>query len=246
MAITKRIRFEILRRDNHTCQYCGASAPDVVLHIDHVMPEALGGSDKADNLVTACKDCNAGKASIDPGSPLVASLGDRAAAYALGMLDKMTRLRATLEEADEYAEQFSDIWASWEVHDKPVELPPEWESTMHRWFRMGVPIRMVELAVRKSMALQFPKGLFGRYRYMCGVVWNQIDSEGIDYSVTEESAAVFTQAEADEYRRLGQTYAYHEGLEIARKQHQRADLLMHHIDGTTSMVVERMRGSSAA
>ena len=28
MAVSKRLRYEILRRDNHTCRYCGASAPD--------------------------------------------------------------------------------------------------------------------------------------------------------------------------------------------------------------------------
>src|SRR4051794_41151740 len=110
MAVTKRTRFEVLRRDNHTCQYCGAKAPDVVLHIDHVMPVSLGGDDKPGNLVTACKDCNAGKASITPDSPLVAGLSDRAAAYALGMQDKMTRFRADFEALEGYEESFRDVW----------------------------------------------------------------------------------------------------------------------------------------
>jgi len=29
MAVTKRLRFEILRRDGHACRYCGRAAPDV-------------------------------------------------------------------------------------------------------------------------------------------------------------------------------------------------------------------------
>lgn len=58
MTVSKRIRFEVLRRDNYTCRYCGGSAPDVKLTVDHVMPVALGDPT---NLVTACKDCNAGK-----------------------------------------------------------------------------------------------------------------------------------------------------------------------------------------
>lgn len=103
MAVTKRTRFEVLRRDDHTCQYCGAKAPDVKLTIDHVMPVSLGGDDKPGNLVTACRDCNAGKSSITPDSPLVEGLSDRAAAYALGMQDKMTRFRADVEAADEYS-----------------------------------------------------------------------------------------------------------------------------------------------
>ncbi|WP_075737496.1 HNH endonuclease [Streptomyces acidiscabies] len=63
MAVSKRLRYEILRRDNHTCRYCGASAPDVPLRVDHVTPVALGGTDTPDNLVAACEPCNSGKSS---------------------------------------------------------------------------------------------------------------------------------------------------------------------------------------
>lgn len=59
--LKKSIRFEVLKRDAFTCQYCGAKAPDVLLHIDHVMPVASGGSDEIYNLVTSCQPCNAGK-----------------------------------------------------------------------------------------------------------------------------------------------------------------------------------------
>src|SRR4051812_40636672 len=66
MAVSKRLRYEILRRDNHACRYCGATAPDVKLNVDHVIPQSLGGSDKPDNLVPPCADCNAGKTSSLP------------------------------------------------------------------------------------------------------------------------------------------------------------------------------------
>lgn len=36
MAVSKRLRYEILRRDNHTCRYCGGAAPDVVLTEDAI------------------------------------------------------------------------------------------------------------------------------------------------------------------------------------------------------------------
>ena len=55
------LRFRVLRRDNFTCQYCGRSAPDVELHVDHKVPFADGGSDSLSNLVTACAECNLGK-----------------------------------------------------------------------------------------------------------------------------------------------------------------------------------------
>jgi hypothetical protein len=60
-SISLGLRFEILSRDNYTCQYCGAKAPDAALHVDHVTPVVLGGANTQDNLVTACVRCNLGK-----------------------------------------------------------------------------------------------------------------------------------------------------------------------------------------
>ena len=61
MAVSKRIRFEALRRSNFACFYCGRPAPLVQLEVDHVIPRARGGCDEPWNLVAACQDCNAGK-----------------------------------------------------------------------------------------------------------------------------------------------------------------------------------------
>ena len=38
-----------------------AARPDVVLHVDHVVPVAAGGTTSEDNLLTACEECNLGK-----------------------------------------------------------------------------------------------------------------------------------------------------------------------------------------
>jgi 5-methylcytosine-specific restriction endonuclease McrA len=48
-------------RDDFTCQYCGRSAPEVELHVDHRTPVSRGGSDVVENLTTACVECNVGK-----------------------------------------------------------------------------------------------------------------------------------------------------------------------------------------
>ena len=74
MAVSKRLRYEILRRDNHACRYCGAAAPQVKLNVDHVIPTSLGGSDKPENLVAACADCNGGKTSSLPDAMPVADV----------------------------------------------------------------------------------------------------------------------------------------------------------------------------
>lgn len=59
--ISKRVRFEVFKRDMFTCQYCGQKAPDVVLHVDHINPVAKGGKNEITNLITCCFDCNSGK-----------------------------------------------------------------------------------------------------------------------------------------------------------------------------------------
>jgi len=59
--LSKKLRFEVLKRDGYVCQYCGHGAPKVVLHIDHIVPVARGGSNDIENLVTACEACNSGK-----------------------------------------------------------------------------------------------------------------------------------------------------------------------------------------
>lgn len=60
-AITSGVRFDVLSRDRFTCQYCGASAPDVSLEIDHVTPVSRGGDNSRANLIAACHACNSGK-----------------------------------------------------------------------------------------------------------------------------------------------------------------------------------------
>jgi hypothetical protein len=59
--LSKRVRFEIFKRDDFACQYCGHSAPQVKLHVDHLKPIRSGGTDDPWNLITACEGCNLGK-----------------------------------------------------------------------------------------------------------------------------------------------------------------------------------------
>ncbi len=57
-------RKNILKRDNHTCQYCGKNSRPMT--IDHVIPKSYGGKDTWENLVCACLSCNAKKGNRTP------------------------------------------------------------------------------------------------------------------------------------------------------------------------------------
>jgi len=61
MAISRKLRFDVFKRDFFSCQYCGNKPPRVVLEADHVIPKSRGGPDVMLNLVTSCFDCNRGK-----------------------------------------------------------------------------------------------------------------------------------------------------------------------------------------
>ena len=95
--LSKTLRFEVFKRDHFTCQYCGRSAPDVILEVDHITPVAEGGQDDIFNLITACGECNRGK-----GKKL---LSDNA---------KIKKQRASLEEMAERKEQL-DLMYQWKM-----------------------------------------------------------------------------------------------------------------------------------
>ena len=59
--ISRRVRFLVLQSGR--CRLCGRSSDrdGVTLVVDHILPQAWGGSDSADNLQPLCEDCNAGE-----------------------------------------------------------------------------------------------------------------------------------------------------------------------------------------
>ena len=57
-------RYSVLERAGFKCQCCGIKPlknNDVILHIDHIIPYSLGGSDNIDNLQVLCNKCNISK-----------------------------------------------------------------------------------------------------------------------------------------------------------------------------------------
>lgn len=59
--LSKKKRFEVFKRDKFKCTYCGAAAPEAILHVDHIKPVSKGGTNSILNLTTSCVECNFGK-----------------------------------------------------------------------------------------------------------------------------------------------------------------------------------------
>lgn len=54
--IEQAISWNVFRRDNYACQYCGKN--DVPLTVDHIILWENMGASVEDNLISACRKCN--------------------------------------------------------------------------------------------------------------------------------------------------------------------------------------------
>ncbi|MEX0775885.1 MAG: HNH endonuclease [Phycisphaeraceae bacterium] len=101
-SLPKKIRFEVLKRDSFQCQYCGASAPNVLLQIDHVKPVANGGTNDILNLITSCTECNSGKGAreLDDDAALVKQQNQ---------LQELNERREQLELMIQWKEELSNL-----------------------------------------------------------------------------------------------------------------------------------------
>lgn len=174
MAVSKRLRYEILRRDDYTCRYCKTAEPGCGLTVDHVVPTALGGTDEPSNLVAACSDCNGGKTSSSPDAPLVADVAGDAVRWATAMKAAQAKMLADISTRDASRAQFADWWNEWGYgagFSEKFPMPGDWEQTVDQLLAAGLPLRVLKDCVERAMTR---KGVGDKFRYMCGVAWKKV------------------------------------------------------------------------
>lgn len=177
MAVSKRLRYEILRRDNHTCRYCGASAPDVPLRVDHVTPVALGGGDKPENLVTSCEPCNSGKSSATVDSAVVADVSNDALRWADAMKQAAEELRSQAAPKRAYRDAFQQAWNEWTWERNGTRithsLPDGWKSSLDNFREAGLPTEVWPDIIEKAMTSKTVNAE-NLFRYSCGIGWRMV------------------------------------------------------------------------
>lgn len=113
--LSKKIRFEVFKRDKFTCQYCGRMAPDVVLQVDHIKPVSKGGKNDILNLVTSCADCNNGKSNIELSDDSIVKKQQKQLfeiAERKEQLEMMLKWRSSMDELEEMqAKAVADYFA---------------------------------------------------------------------------------------------------------------------------------------
>ncbi len=169
MAISKALRYQILRRDNHTCQACGRTAPEVKLQVDHVIPEALGGQTVPENLRTLCADCNGGKSATPPDAAQVAAVNADAVRWAEAMKVATAGALADIKARAATHRKFDKAWKSWPETERPVG----WKQSVDSIVAAGLPVEVLLDCIDRAMSNRRIRP-WDVFRYMCGIAWSRV------------------------------------------------------------------------
>lgn len=169
-AISKKVRFEVFKRDSFTCQYCSAKPPHAPLEIDHVIPVCKGGVNDIDNLITACFDCNRGKS------------GEELTSIPMSLTEKSERLKIAKTQYLQYKKHLqkqrelidADIDEVEEVYECYFEdygFRPKFRVTVKNFIdKIGIEETRNSMEKACSKIHQSEDAL----RYFCGICWNII------------------------------------------------------------------------
>lgn len=222
MAISKRLRFEVMRRDEFRCYYCGTRGNETGsgLTIDHVVPVALGGTDDPENLVSACGDCNSGKTSTTADAALIAEVDQ---ATAIAKAARALAVDAIEGDLAAEAEFRADVWDGWgDYAPSYMREPDDLDRYIDAWFKEGVPM----LAILKAFRVAWdnrdvPKS--SKVAYAGGVIRNIMrDAEDRSRALAAGDDAIFNR---------GYDSGFHDGQMFAETVHDGHDLVALHIDG---------------
>lgn len=173
-AISKRIRFEVFKRDGFACVYCGNHPPQILLHVDHVVAVAAGGTNDIDNLVTACEPCNLGKGARDLKS-IPESLAEKAKAVA-EREEQLLGYQAVLEAKRQRIED--EMWRVAEELDTGSSengMRRDWLSSIRMFIeKLGLHSVLECAEIARS---RYPYGNRRTFLYFCGCCWKRVRGE---------------------------------------------------------------------
>lgn len=176
------VRFDVFKRDDFACVYCGRRPPAVTLEVDHLIPRAEGGDDDYENLVTSCWDCNRGKGAtpLDVPPPNIPDLEQQA--ELIREREKQLRAyNAAQQERRERREQgFNETWNYWFDLWGYVELPRyylPWEGALRKYLDL-LGVSEVKEAMDISYARFHGRLTTNAVRYFIGVCKRKVADLG--------------------------------------------------------------------
>jgi len=169
-GLSKKLRFEIFKRDGFQCQYCGATPPAVVLHVDHIVPVAGGGENDPSNLVTSCEPCNLGKGarSLKAAPQSLASAAADAQEREDQLLGYQAIMRRQLERVESNAWEVAEVFME-SFGDDGFRL--DWLASVKRFIR---ELGLLECLDAMDKATSYKNTQHAAFKYFCGICWNKI------------------------------------------------------------------------
>jgi len=177
-GMSKRTRFDIFKRDDFTCQYCGRKPPTVLLQVDHIIPVSHQGKTEPENLITSCAECNIGK-SANPLeqklSPIMVSAEKEKEKF-----DQIKEYQAFLTEKAEvmnaWFKGISDEWMRQTGQDpNQWQVGSEKENAIRRFLKR-IPAEEIMDAVRITLDRMRGQKDYQQFRYFCAVCWRKVSA----------------------------------------------------------------------
>jgi len=170
-TISKKLRFEIFKRDGFSCAYCGQTPPLVTLEIDHIEPVSKGGLNDINNYVTACFDCNRGKSNISL-NKIPSKLSENLKALKEKenqIIEYQKFIKSILKrenrEIKKIAKIYSDAFPEY-------KLSESFKNSSLKKFLKKLPKHEIEEAMYDATSLIGDDN--GAIKYFCGICWNKI------------------------------------------------------------------------
>lgn len=177
VGLTKKQRFEVFKRDQFVCQYCGRHPPAVVLEVDHITAVASGGTNEPHNLLTSCFDCNRGKAA---GTLEAVPIDAQAKAELLAeRLEQARAYDALLRVAkDDLEHRVDQVIAVYEAAFPKWTLNDTTRPSIKRFLEKLPAVEVEDSMERACQAMKAKHSESAAsgyaFRYFCGICWNKI------------------------------------------------------------------------
>ena len=171
-SISKKTRFEIFKRDDFRCSYCGKTPPQVVLEIDHITPVSGGGDNDHNNLLTSCFDCNRGKGAI------------ALERITPGMEENLEILKEKEAQLKEYkrfivkvkkreTKEIDDICDIFETAFPGKTMADRFKQVSMKTFIKALPFNEIEDAMVIA-STRIHRDADDALKYFCGICWRKI------------------------------------------------------------------------
>lgn len=171
--ISQRMRFEVFKRDQFTCVYCGSHPPASIMQIDHIEPVSKGGGNDLDNLVTSCSTCNLGKS-----NKLLSSVPESLAEKAKRIKEREKQIagyRAIMDAALRRQEWDVDLIEKVFIQRFGFEFSDSFRATVRNQFLRELDVYVLIEHAEKACS-RIPE-IERAISYFCGINWRVIKGD---------------------------------------------------------------------